>query len=265
MPDTTFPEPMPGTAASSDPATVRAFFDGWSLYRRIVDEDYLYHRSVADALGGWLDGRTGGFSYLDLGCGDAAFSAAVLAGRSVTSYAGMDLSPVALGLARGSLERLGVPFLLTKGDFQRELSSVQGTFDVVYIGLSLHHLMRREKEDFFLHLREKIAPGGALLIFDPVLNPGESRDCYMGRWVDHAEWSWKALSGEEVSRAVEHVTTSDHPEEIATLNRFALSAGFHAAEVLFLDRTDFYALMVFRSDDFATRGSGGLRGGDGDV
>ena len=249
----------------SDPAVVRAFFDGWSLYRRIVDEDYLCHRSVGEALGRWLDAREGGFSFLDLGCGDAGFSAALLAGRSVTAYSGMDLSPVALGLARANLEQLGAPFLLTEGDFQRDLSSVQGTFDVVYIGLSLHHLMRREKEGFFPLLREKVAPGGALLIFDPVLNPGESRDCYMGRWVDHAEWSWKALSGEDVSRAVEHVTTSDHPEEIATLNRFALSAGFHSAEVLFLDRTDFYALMVFRSDDFAPRPSGGLRGSGDEV
>lgn len=265
MADTTPPSPDATLAEASDPAKVRAFFDGWALYRRIVDEDYLCHRSVSEAMGGWLDARPSGFSFLDLGCGDASFSAALLTDRPVTAYAGMDLSPVALGLAQSSLECLGVPFLLTEGDFQRDLPSIQGTFDVVYIGLSLHHLMRREKEDFFHRLRDKVAPGGSLLIFDPVLNPGETRDGYMGRWVDYAEWSWKALSGEEVSRAVEHVTTSDHPEEIATLNRFALSAGFHAAEVLFLDRSDFYALMVFRSDDFAPRGSGGLRGGDGEV
>ena len=93
----------------------------------------------------------------------------------------------------------------------------------------------------------KLAPGGALIVFDPVLTPGESREAYMGRWVDHAEWSWKALTTEEVEGAVMHVTTSDFPEEITTLNRMAVRAGFNPAQILFMDRTDFYALMEFRA------------------
>jgi ubiquinone/menaquinone biosynthesis C-methylase UbiE len=233
-----------------DAESVREFFNGWSLYRRIVDNDYLYHRSAREVLATWLDAwvedSESSFTFLDLGCGDAAFSSGVLKGRNVAAYTGMDLSPVALDLARGNTSEIAAPVSLVPGDFMLELGTLPSDYDIIYIGLSLHHLSRQEKEYFFGELRRKVAPGGAVLIFDPVLTLGESRDSYMGRWVDHAEWSWRALSVEEVAGAVQHVTSSDFPEEIATLNRMAIGAGFKPAEVLFMDRTDFYALMAFR-------------------
>ena len=229
-----------------DTESVREFFNGWSLYRRIVDNDYLYHRSVKQVLETWLDGFGRPFSYLDLGCGDAAFSAGVLGGRDVSSYTGLDLSPVALDLAAANTNTLGFPCSLIQGDFMTGLASLAGSYDIIYIGLALHHLPRSEKAFFFGELHRKLAPGGTLLVFDPVLSPGESRNAYMGRWVDHAEWSWRELTVEEIAGAVQHVTSSDYPEEITTLNRMATGTGFRPAEVLFYDRTDFYALMAFR-------------------
>jgi SAM-dependent methyltransferase len=232
---------------SRDAGEVKEFFNGWSLYRRVVDNDYLYHRSVREILARWLDGFGHPFSFLDLGCGDAEFSSALLHGRPIVSYTGMDLSPVALDLAEKNTRDLGVPCELLAGDFMMSLGKLPGRFDIIYIGLSLHHLPLREKEIFFGELRRKLAPGGSLLVFDPVLAPGETRDSYMGRWVDHAERSWSALTREEVAAAVGHVTSSDYPEEIATLNDMALGAGFHSAEILFRDPTDFYALLAFRT------------------
>jgi SAM-dependent methyltransferase len=193
-----------------------------------------------------LDAYDGSFSFLDLGCGDAEFSSSLLKGRPLRSYTGMDISPVALELAAKNTAQLPVPCCLQAGDFLTSLTALPGSYDIIYIGLSLHHLPRREKEYFFGALRGKLTAGGTLLIFDPVLTPGESRESYMGRWVDHAEWSWKALSIEEIAGAVEHVTTSDYPEEIATLNHMAVTAGFHASEVLFTDHADFYALLAFQ-------------------
>ena len=235
-----------------DADAVKEFFNGWSLYRRIVDNDYLYHRSVKASLGEWLDDLerelARPFSFLDLGCGDGLFSSEVLDGRSLSSYTGMDISPVALDLAAQNTRHIKAPCTLKTGDFLTEIASLPDTYDIIYIGLSLHHLPRAEKEFFFRELRVKLVPGGALLIFDPVLTPGETHDSYMGRWVDHAEWAWNALTAEEVAGAIRHVTTSDYPEEIGTLNRMAVSSGFQPAEVLFMDRTDFYALMVFRAD-----------------
>lgn len=230
-----------------DASAVREFFDGWSLYKRIVDQDYLCHRSIKRALSEWLDGLSRPFSFLDLGCGDAAFSTEMLDGRPVSSYTGMDISPVALDLAMENTRRLMAPVSLVSGDFLTGVRSLPADYDVIYIGLSLHHLSRREKEFFFTELRRRVTPGGTLLVYDPVLSPGESREAFMGRWVDYAEWAWSALSVEEVAGAVEHVTTSDFPEEIGTLNRMAVAADFDPAEVLFTDRSDFYALMAFRA------------------
>lgn len=224
---------------------VRDFFNGWNLYRRIVDHDYLSHRSAREAFAAWLDGLDRPFSFLDLGCGDASFSAGILSGRPLASYTGMDISPVALELARGNTRGIAATVSLVAGDFLTGVGSLPANYDVIYIGLSLHHLTRAEKEFFFGELRRRVAPGGTLLVYDPILSPGEVRDAFMGRWVDHAQWTWKELSAEELAGAVEHVTTSDFPEEITTLNRMAVSAGFRPAEILFTDRSDFYSLMAF--------------------
>jgi SAM-dependent methyltransferase len=240
------PEPLI-SPSPRDAEAVRDFFNGWTLYRRIVDNDYLYHRSVGDVFSRWLDRMDGPFNFLDLGCGDAEFSSGILSGRALRSYTGIDLSPVALELAHQNTASLGVPCNLIVGDFLLSLSALPEEYDLIYIGLSLHHLSRQEKEFFFGELRRKVSPGGSLLIFDPVLTPGEARASYLGRWSDHAQWSWNALTVEEVAGAVQHVTTSDFPEELSTLNRMAVAAGFHSAEVLFMDRTDFYALMVFQA------------------
>jgi len=234
-------------SVSRDAESVRDFFNGWALYRRIVDNDYLCHRSVREALSAWFDALDRPFSFLDLGCGDAEFTSELLRGRRLVSYTGLDLSPVALDLAAKNTVTLATPCNLQTGDFLTSLSTLPECYDIIYIGLSLHHLTRREKEFFFGELQNKLAPGGVLLIFDPVLNPGESRESYMGRWVDHAKWTWRALSVEDVAGAVEHVTTSDYPEEIATLNHMAVAAGFQPSEVLFTDRSDFYALLAFHS------------------
>ena len=232
-------------SANRDPDSVREFFNGWALYRRIVDNDYLCHRSAKQALTQWLHQFGRPFSFLDLGCGDAAFSAEVLTGQAVTSYTGMDISPVALDLAAQNTQQIKAPCSLRVGDFLTEISALPEAYDIIYIGLSLHHLRQSEKETFLRELRRRLAPGGALVVYDPVLLPGETRDAYMIRWVDDAERNWSALSIKDVAEAVKHVTTSDFPEEIATLDSMAVSSGFQHSEILFTDPDRFYALMAF--------------------
>jgi SAM-dependent methyltransferase len=232
-----------------DAASVREFFDGWSLYRKIVDLDYLHHRGVRVAFSQWLDGLETQFSFLDLGCGDAEFSAGLLRGRQLSNYTGVDLSSVALGLAARNLTAAGIPHDLHQGDFTTALESLPGTHDLIYVGLSLHHLLAAEKKTFLAALHGKLAPGGFLLIYDPVRLPGETREDYMSRWVARSEKTWRALTPEELGGAIGHVTSADFPEEIDSLQAMGVEAGFKKAEVLFKDPDGFYALMAFRITD----------------
>ncbi len=234
----------------SDPAhdaeAVREFFNHWSLYRRIVDLDYLYHRSVQETMGRWLDSLGRPFSFLDLGCGDAAFSARLLRGRQVTRYAGIDLSPVALDLAKQNLADCEFSQELHQGDFVTMLGSLSSSYDVIYIGLSLHHLLSEEKKALLAGIQKSLNPGGYLLIYDPVRLPGETRDEFMQRWVNHAQKTWMELTPEELASAIEHVTSADFPEEIAGLDQMAVDAGFYPAELLYRDPFNFYAQLAFR-------------------
>lgn len=100
-----------------DAEVVREFFDGWSLYRKIVDLNYLFHREAKEAFTRWLDRRNKPFSFLDLGCGDAAFASELLRGRPLIYYTGMDLSPIALELAQKNILGLTAPSKLVLGDF----------------------------------------------------------------------------------------------------------------------------------------------------
>jgi len=228
-----------------DAEAVREFFNQWALYRKIVDQNYLFHREAGEALRLFLDKRQIPPAFLDLGCGDARFTSDLLHGRALKSYTGMDLSPVALDLARTNLEAAGIRADLICDDFFVGVEKLEKSYDLIFIGLSLHHLQSKEKRAFLQDLRRRLSCGGVLLIFDPVRFTGESRNEYLHRWVEEARASWCSLSAQEVETAVGHVTTSDFPEEITTLNEMAVNAGFHAAEILFKDPSDFYALMAF--------------------
>jgi len=232
---------------SHDADAVKEFFDQWALYRKIVDWNYLFHREASEALSRFLDGFQSPFSFLDLGCGDAGVAGSLLRGRSIRSYTGIDLSPVALELASRNLKDACVAAELIREDFFSGVETLKVHYDVIFIGLSLHHLHSNEKRDFLPQLRRKLSTGGKLVIFDPVLSSGESRADYLQRWVKGARASWNSLSSEEIDAAVNHVTTSDFPEEIDTLSQMAVDAGFHPATVLYRDPTRFYALMVFES------------------
>lgn len=68
----------------------------------------MFHREIAADLQQLLRARFGGkpFSFFDLGCGDAATLAPVLAGLALRRYKGVDLSQTALALAAKNLAAL---------------------------------------------------------------------------------------------------------------------------------------------------------------
>lgn len=233
--------------SQQDTEEVRAFFEQWAIYRRIVDLDYLNHRGAYEAIGFALAKTGYPFSFLDLGAGDADRTSRVLAGKAVTRYEAVDLSEAALNLARGHAARLGCPVRFTQGDFFQLVPRMTEVFDVVFIGLSLHHLVSADKRTFLPHLRRIVTPGGRLIVYEPIREPGESRDGVLSRWSRHVDSAWTELEPEELRKAKEHVFGNDFPEPIADYAGLMLEAGFAKTAVLYTDPANLYAVIQANS------------------
>lgn len=229
--------------AGQDTAEVRAFFEQWAIYRKIVDRDYLHHRGAYEAVDRALAQIGRPFSFLDLGAGDADCTSRVLAGKPLASYQAVDLSETALQLARERTAAFGCPVRCTQGDFFEYVKGMQETFDVAFIGLSLHHLTASGKRAFLPELRRIVSPGGRLIVYEPIRDPGESRDEVLARWWRHVESTWTALEPEELAKAKEHVFGNDYPEPLADYFEMMTAAGFSSAKVLYTDPQNLYAVI----------------------
>jgi len=230
-----------------DAAQVKAFFDQWAIYRRVLECDYLHHRAGYAAIGRALGDLRDPFSFLDLGAGDAECTVDVLAGKPVTRYEAVDLSAVALELARERAAALPGRKEFVQADFVEHVRATHETFDVVFIGFSFHHLPLPHKRAFLPELRRVVAPGGRLMIFEPILRPGESRDAFMARWWDIARTKWTALTTHELEMSREHVFDNDYPESVATFTELFAEAGFRESRVLFADPDELYAAFEARA------------------
>lgn len=232
--------------SGQDAVRVKAFFDQWAIYRKVLEHDYLCHRGAYAAVGGALAELERPFSFLDLGAGDAQGSLAALAGRPVSRYVAVDLSEVALRLAEENAAALPAEKRFVAGDFVEFVRGSRETFDVVFIGLSFHHLPLAHKRSFAPELRRLVAPGGRLLIYEPIRRPGESRDAMLTRWWGTVRTTWTALTPDELEQSRDHVFTHDYAEETAAYRGLLEDAGFGAARVRFVDPDEFYAVIEAR-------------------
>ena len=84
------------------------FFDNqWSIYQKILNNNYMSHRECYDRLHRFLiDHFRKPYSLLDLGCGDASFTARSLSHTLIASYIGIDLSEAALEIAQNNMSDL---------------------------------------------------------------------------------------------------------------------------------------------------------------
>lgn len=228
-----------------DEEQVRQFFDQWEIYKKIVAENYLHHREAYAAVAHILDGVAGPFSFLDLGAGDARWTSGVLVGRELRAYEAVDISGVALGLARENLAAFTCPKTFTQADFFQDIRSRQSAWDVIFIGLSLHHLPKADKGIFFQAVRPLIAPGGRFISYEPVCESDEDRDEVLARWWKVAK-NWAALSAADLAKAKEHVFGHDYPDAIPAYDDLARAAGFAGAEVRYLDDDRLYAVFECR-------------------
>lgn len=225
---------------------VHAFFSQWEIYRLCIEHNTLFHREVGEILHRELLARPEPFSILDLACGDAELTAAALHGTKVKAYSGVDFSAPALALAAEKVAELGCPRTLHEADFTEFLRGNTEKFDVVYLGLSLHHLEQAPKRETMKNVRRATAPGGMFYLFEPILHGGESREGYVERWTAAMDGPYDPFPSAAREALRDHVHESERPESAGEYLAAAHDAGFTSGETLFTDPGHFYSLFRFR-------------------
>jgi SAM-dependent methyltransferase len=211
----------------------------------MVENNFLFHREAYARLHAVLvEDFSRPFSFLDIACGDASASAGALTGTTIASYTGIDFSALALKLAATNLAVLGCPITLIEGDFLSAIDRTRAPVDVVWIGLSLHHLGRPEKLTFMRKLRGILKPGGRLMIFENTSPDGEDRERWLARW-DLQRPHWHAYTADEWTRMTDHVHAADYPETLSTWRSLGQGAGFRLVEDLYTTPTDLFRVWSF--------------------
>ncbi|MBX9622362.1 MAG: class I SAM-dependent methyltransferase [Gemmataceae bacterium] len=231
--------PSPGGAGGSP------FDPVWTAYRQAVDNNYFSHLEVGRELHRELSEVGRPFRFLDLACGDARTTAAALRGTAVAHYRGVDLSATALAAAREAVADLPCPAELEEADFAAGVLARRWPADVVWIGLSLHHLRTDEKGALMEGVRAAVGDDGRFLVYEPVCGEGEDRPAYFDRFEQTYHPLWPKLTAEEWTAVMTHIRAADYPESPAGWARLGRAAGFAGVRELFTDPAGMVTMFSF--------------------
>lgn len=233
---------VPGELAPSQDL----FVNSWEVYRKMVDHDYLSHRGAYATLRSVLLARGQvPFSFLDVACGDAGMSSGALAGTGVRSYAGIDISEDAISRARQAVPHVVPDCRFCIGDFRQLLRGWENAVDVVWIGLSLHHLRKDEKAEVMSDVCRLLSSSGQFLIYEEIREEEETRTEWLARW-DEQEASWTAYTQAEWQYICDHVHGSDFPESDSDWRKLGSRAGFTKVSKLYESDSGLFGLYCFQ-------------------
>jgi ubiquinone/menaquinone biosynthesis C-methylase UbiE len=238
---------------TTDASTLAVFQRDWALYRKMVDNNFLFHREAYARLRDFLLGEFAKpFRFVDIACGDAGASVEALRGTQATAYRGTDFSVPALQLARQAVGRLSCPATLEHSDFLESVGGKPNSADIIWIGLSLHHLRTPDKRAFMRKVRGDLADGGAFLIYENASPDGEDREGWMRRW-DLQRPLWTAYSDEEFEAITRHVHRADFPETDASWRALGMDSGFSSVRELYGAPSNLFRLYCFAGRVIARR------------
>jgi hypothetical protein len=230
--------------AVADQAALEQFQQQWATYQKLVDADALAHKEVGAILHQALAAMPKPFALVDIACGDSGQMRRALAGTKINHYHGIDLSEPALELAANNLAGVKFEVELDHRDFVTALTRRPEPADAAWCGLSIHHLSTAGKRDLLKAIHGSTSK--FLMIYEPTLNDGETRDGYLERFRRVNRPAWAFLSADEWAQIDHHVTTCDYPETSVTWCALGREAGFSGAREIFCDPTGFY--RIYRYD-----------------
>ncbi|MCO6428607.1 class I SAM-dependent methyltransferase [Nitrosomonas communis] len=210
------------------------FTRSWSLYDLITAHNYMFHqeiyRSICDLLK--LRKDLGQYRLLDLGCGNARYLAPCLKQSPPALYEGVDLSEAALAEARSYLAKLTAPVTLTHGDLLAAIESTDKTWDVIFSGFAVHHLLTEEKARFFHAAGRCLAENGWLILVDVVREENQSRENYLEGYLKFMRENWLKVPHDQLEEACAHVHDYDYPECLSILQEMAQAASLNASCII---------------------------------
>jgi cyclopropane fatty-acyl-phospholipid synthase-like methyltransferase len=104
------------------------------------------------------------------------------------------------------------------------IASTDERFDVILAAFALHHFDSADKQDFLRIARDRLTPGGEVLLVDVVRRDGEKRPEYLARYAQMVR-TWP-MDAAVQDRIVAHVTSFDFPEQVSTLEGWAPGLGY---------------------------------------
>ncbi|BCT66553.1 class I SAM-dependent methyltransferase [Nitrosospira sp. NRS527] len=217
---------------SADPTTI--FTRSWSLYDLLTEHNYMFHHEIysgiADLLG--LRNDKGNYRLLDLGCGNARYLAPCLKRSPPALYEGVDLSEAALAEAREHLTGLTGQVILTHGDLLEAVESTEKTWDILFTGFAIHHLMPDEKARFFHAAGRCLSENGWLILVDVVREENQDRESYLDGYLKFMREKWTHVPQDQLEEACTHVHDHDYPECLSTLQEMAGTAGLNSTRLI---------------------------------
>lgn len=217
---------------SAEPTAI--FTRSWSLYDLLTEYNYMFHREIYKGVEDLLKLRVdpGHYHLLDLGCGNARYLAPCLKQAAPAIYEGVDLSEAALAEARGYLEELPGQVILTCGDLLEAVESTGKTWDVIFTGFAIHHLMPDEKARFFRAAGRCLSEQGWLILVDVVRDENQDRESYLDGYLKFMRETWTEVPQHQLEEACTHVRDHDYPECLSTLRGMACEAGLHSSRLI---------------------------------
>ena len=229
-----------------------ALFREWDLYDRVVHDNWMAHREISAAIRANLE-FDGAIDVLDLGSGDGEMAARALTACEVERYVAVDLSESALQ----RLERrpvVGKPRLFgprqppSKMTICRDMAAVvqvmpSDGFDLILASYSLHHFPADRKGPLLDNVVRILRRGGTFVWTDVVCREGEERDDYLRRLTTHIDSRWISFPPADRQAAIEHILSSDFPEQASWMHEQLKRRGLARVEEVFRD--DHFGAWVY--------------------
>ena len=224
---------------------VNAGFDQWVVFEKARAANRMHHREAYDTIARAFAGFENPPRILDLGCGDGRDIANIIKRNPAAEYVGIDNSIEALDQARTNLAELECPGRLLYADYTEAFKLDSASFDIILLGLFLHHLPEEEKRDFFQQAARLLSPQGLVLAHDPVLLETEEREEFLER-IARACQGWPELNAPEKEVLARHWSRHGRQERISRLQEMAGRAGLSRTTILWRDPERFYVVMAFQ-------------------